>query len=124
MYSDINDLHINLPEDIEKVKWYGDFEQAAKMIDLRLDTPIPEALKKRLRYEKEILSRIPSQYPYSWEDGLKLLQARLKDFQEEELQKLWEENAVEWIYIKGQIHFKDDFFDNLIRPDPGLQTGL
>ncbi len=115
MYSDINDLHINLPEDIEKVKWYGDFEQAAKMIDLRLDTPIPEALKKRLRYEKEILSRIPSQYPYSWEDGLKLLQARLKDFQEEELQKLWEENAAEWIYIKGQIHFKDDFFDNLIK---------
>ena len=38
MYSDVSIFHIPLPEDIEKVKWYGDFEQAARMIDLRLQT--------------------------------------------------------------------------------------
>ena len=52
MYSDVESLSVPLPEDIEKVKWYGDFAQAAKMIDLRLKTDIPEALKKRLRYER------------------------------------------------------------------------
>ena len=112
-YSDVEYLHIPLPEDIEKVKWYGDFDQAARMIELRLQTDIPEALKKRLRYEKEILSRIPSQYPYTWEETLSLLQEKLTDFKEEELTSLWEENAAEWIYIKGQIHFKDNFFSNL-----------
>lgn len=115
MYSDVEYLHIPLPEDIEKVKWYGDFDQAARMIDLRLQTDIPEALKKRLRYEKEILSRIPSQYPYTWEEALALLQEKLTDFKEEELTSLWEENAAEWIYIKGQIHFKDNFFSNLVK---------
>ncbi len=115
MYSDVESLSVPLPEDIEKVKWYGDFAQAAKMIDLRLKTDIPEALKKRLRYEKEILSRIPAQYSYSWQDALKLLQEKLIDFKEEELTRLWEENAAEWIYIKGQIHFKDDFFNNLVK---------
>lgn len=115
MYSDVEYLSVPLPEDIEKVKWYGDFAQADRMIDMRLKTDIPEALKKRLRYEKEILSRIPGQYPYTWQDALKLLQEKLTDFKEEELTVLWEENAAEWIYVKGQIHFKDDFFSNLVK---------
>ena len=105
MYSDVEFLHIRLPEDIEKLKWHGDFERAVRVIDRRLERDIPEALKKRLRYEKEILSRIPEEYPYSWKQALSLLRARVRDFREEELEELWEEDGADWIYLNGEIRF-------------------
>ena len=35
-------LTVRLPEDIEKLKWYGDFERAKRVIDMRLEKEIPE----------------------------------------------------------------------------------
>ncbi len=124
MYSDVEYLYVPLPEDIAKLKWHGDFERAVKVIDRRLEKDIPQALKKRLLYEKEILSRIPEEYPYTWEDALALLQAHVKDFQEEELEELWEENGAEWIYRNGKIFFKDDFLSNLIKTRPWIGERL
>ena len=72
MYSDICSLHVPLPEDIEKLKWHGDFQRAIRVIDRRLEKDIPEVLKKRLLLEKEILSRIPGEFPYSWDQALVL----------------------------------------------------
>lgn len=124
MYSDIYCLHVPLPEDIEKLKWHGDFERALRVIDKRLEKDIPMALKKRLILEKEILSRIPGEYPYSWTDALALLQERVRDFSESELINMWEENAAEWIYIDGQVHFKDDFFSNMVKTRPWFRERL
>lgn len=124
MYSDIDYLHIPLPEDIAKRKWHGDFEGALRVIDRRLLRDIPEGLKKRLRYEKEILSRIPEEYPYTWEKALELLKDRVRDFREEELTELWEEDVAEWIYIDGKVHFKDDFFENLKKTRPWVTERL
>ena len=45
MYDDIAYLNIALPEDIQKKKWYGDFEGAIRLIDRRLSLDIPEALR-------------------------------------------------------------------------------
>lgn len=124
MYSDICSLHVPLPEDIEKLKWHGDFQRAIRVIDRRLEKDIPEVLKKRLLLEKEILSRIPGEYPYSWDQALVLLKERVRDFAESELEELWEEDAAEWIYIDGEVHFKDDFFSNLVKTRPWFRERL
>ena len=83
-YSDLQYLTVGLPEDIEKLKWYGDFERAEKVINMRLEKDIPEALRKRLNLEKWILKRMPLEYVYTEEEALKLLQETLEGVTAEE----------------------------------------
>ncbi|MDO5417115.1 MAG: transglutaminase-like domain-containing protein [Lachnospiraceae bacterium] len=113
-----------LPEDIQKLKWYGDFEVADRVIRKRLETDIPAALKERLEAELEILKRMPGQYPYTWEQALEVMQANFEDFTREEFQELWESNAMEWIYIEGRVHFKDNFLENLVKTREWLSGRL
>lgn len=60
-----------LPEDLKKLKWYGDFPMMERVIQKRLSRDIPQALKERLLAELEIIRRLPGQYPTP---GMKLLQ--------------------------------------------------
>lgn len=113
-----------LPEDIQKLKWYGDFEVALRVIDKRLKTDIPAALKERLRAEREILKLMPEQYPYSWDQALEIMNQNIADFTREEFQELWEENAMDWIYIQGHVHFKDNFLENLVKTRERLARRL
>ncbi len=113
-----------LPEDIEKLKWHGDFKTALRVIERRLQKDIPKLLKERLMAEREILARLPGQYPYSWEEGFALLAENFADLTREEFQELWEEDAMEWIYIDGQVHFKDNILENLIKTRDQLAERL
>ena len=82
-------MRIPLPEDVLKLKSFGDFEGALKMIDHFLSKDIPQALRKRLEIEKEIIRVVSNdEYPYTYEEALEIMTAHLKDFKEEELQYL------------------------------------
>ena len=108
-------LTVRLPEDIEKLKWYGDFERAKRVIDMRLEKEIPEALRKRLELERWILKRLPLTYIYTREQALARMQEALRDVTGEELDRLQDEGAVEWIFIKGEVRYKDNFLENLLK---------
>ena len=113
---DIRYLNVPLPEDLMKLKWGGDYERLISVIDRRLaDETLPAPLRKRLQLERILAARIPSQYPYSYEDALELLRANIRDFKDEELETLWEENTADWIYINGRVQFHELFFDNLMK---------
>lgn len=114
-YSDLQYLTIKLPEDIEKLKWYGDFERAKKLIDMRLEKDIPEVLKKRLTLEKWILKRIPLEYVYTEEEAFHKLEETLEGITKEEMEQLRDEGAIEWLFVKGQVRYKDDFVENLLK---------
>ena len=114
-YSDLQYLTVGLPEDIEKLKWYGDFERAEKVINMRLEKDIPEALRKRLNLEKWILKRMPLEYVYTEEEALKLLQETLEGVTAEEMERLRDEGSAEWIFVRGQVRYKDDFLENLLK---------
>ncbi|MDR1649004.1 MAG: transglutaminase domain-containing protein [Synergistaceae bacterium] len=131
MYSDLRYLLVELPEDIAKLKTAGYFERAGRVIDKRLQKQLPLALRKRLEIEKEILARIPLYYPYSYERAFSLLSASFRDFGPEEMETLWEEDALDWIFVKGWPFFKDDIVANLVKTrkdladrvtDPSLLT--
>lgn len=114
-YSDLQYLTVGLPEDIEKLKWYGDFERAEKVIDMRLEKDIPQALRRRLELEKWILRRLPLEYVYTEEEALKQLGEALEGATAEELEQLRDEGAAEWIFVRGQVRYKDDFLENLLK---------
>ena len=113
---DMRYLNVPLPEDLMKLKWGGDYERLISVIDRRLaDETLPAPLRKRLQLERILAARIPSQYPYSYEDALELLRANIRDFKDEELETLWEENTADWIYINGRVQFHELFFDNQMK---------
>lgn len=104
-YSDIRYLEVPLPEDIEKLKWQGDFARAQRVLAQRLEQELPLALRKRLRLEQEILRRLPAHYPLTKDAVLEKIRAIEPIFTEEMLEHLVDENRIDWIYVNGERRF-------------------
>lgn len=107
-----------LPEDIEKLKWYGDFPACLNLIEQRLGEDIPETLKEKLRMEKRQIIRMERCYTMSHGEAVAFLKENLMDFRPEELDQWRMEGLVDWIFKKGEIYYIRSFYDNLrkIRP--------
>ena len=74
-------LHMGLPEDVLRRKYFGDFPGAMAAIDRHLQSGgIPEALKKCLTAEREILRRLPEDYPLTRQQALTLAREKIPDF--------------------------------------------
>ncbi|MCD7892083.1 MAG: transglutaminase-like domain-containing protein [Erysipelotrichaceae bacterium] len=107
-------LSIPLPEDLMKLKWNGYYDLVKEMIDIRLEKDIPDLLKQRLLFEKEILDDLSREFIYSKREALDLLINNIDGFDEEEFNQLFKENALEFLFVDGKIMFKGDILDNLI----------
>ena len=124
MYKDLEYLSTPLPEDIAKLKWYGDFERAEHVISMRLQKDIPTALRKRLELEKEILKRIPFEYIYTTEEAAARLMEHVNGATPEELEQLRDEGTIDWLYVHGEVRYKDDFLENMIKTRPDMCARL
>ncbi len=118
MRYDLKCLAVPLPEDVLKLKYYGDVDRLNRVIDRKLEKDIPWALKERLRLEKEIMALWPRAYPHDEEKALALLRDCFGDFTKEELDSLRDDDAVEWAYINGEVKYKNNFLGNLIKTRP------
>lgn len=114
MFNDVQYLKVNLPEDILNLKSRGNFKEAIKVIEMRLEKKLPYSLRKRLEIEKEIIEVLEGEYTYSYEDALNLLQSKIKDFKEEELINLKNHNILDWHFKEGKVYFIESFYNNLI----------
>ncbi len=124
MLENLSYLKTDLPEDILKLKCAGYFEQAIRLIDLRLNKQIPLAMRKRLELEKLIIRTIEGEYPYTFEQALKKMQDEINNFTKAELVSLQEEGRADWILIEGKLRFNDSFFESLIKTSPDLKKRL
>jgi len=106
---------VDLPEDIKKTMYYGDFNGALKLIDIALNRNIPQILKDRLIFEKDRIRRLKEDYIYNYKDALELSKRKIRDFTEEEFQYLKDERYIDWIYIDGNVMFHKGFLDNIIK---------
>ena len=107
-------LKVNLPEDIIKLKYFGDFDGVLRLIDKRLQSDIPTALKNRLKIEKDIIAVLRRQYPYTFQEALSIMKENIKGFTKEELIKLKDESEADWIFVNGKVYFQERFFQTLI----------
>ena len=117
-------LTVELPEDITRLKAMGHLKLAKRVIEKRLEKDLPEALRERLLLEREIIARLPEQYPHSWQSAINMMKETFADFENEELDDLLVEGAFEWICINGEIKLKDNFIDNLIKTRKDLSYRL
>jgi len=120
MYHSLAYLSVPLPEDILKMKHYGDFKGASKQIDYLLNNvKLPDALAIRLAIEKDILNVLTSdEYPYDHEGACQLMSEKLKDFDEQELLDLREQGKVDWLFVNGIVHYQRRFLDTLVKTQP------
>lgn len=111
-------LNIGLPEDVLRLKYYGDFEGAIQAIDRHLAAGnTPDALKKCLAVHREILLRQPADYPLPREDAIKLLRSHIPDFTESEFDALVSAWKINWIYVQGVPHYFNRFYETLCKTD-------
>lgn len=111
----IEALGYPLPEDIEKLKWHGDYAEAIKLIHTRLGENIPETLKEKLRIEEKQMGKILRDYVITQKEAEEILNERLVDYQSGELDRLRRENVVDWMFVEGEIRYIDSFYSNLIK---------
>ena len=85
MDDQIEALGYPLPEDIEKLKWHGDYAEAIELIHTRLGENIPETLKEKLRIEEKQMGKILRDYVITQKEAEEILNERLVDYQSGEL---------------------------------------
>ncbi|WP_312699719.1 transglutaminase-like domain-containing protein [Sedimentibacter sp.] len=124
LLKDLKYLKVDLPEDVLKMKMNGNFAEAVRLIDLRLNKQIPVAMRKRLESEKEIINTIKNEYSYTFDEALKLCQDNIKDFTKEELVFLQEDSQADWILVDGQVKFNDSFYGSLLVTRADLRERL
>lgn len=119
-------LVIDLPEDIQKAKGYGDYQRCMRLIEKYLsDAFTTNDMKERLLIEKEILKRLPAEYPYTEQKALEMIQKEIPDFTMDELHHYEDIGGADWIYIDGKVHLQERFFASLkkVYPEVAERTG-
>ncbi len=111
-------LHLGLPDDILRRKVFGDFEGAIQLIDRKLKVGyLTQAMRNSLIVQREIIVRLPENYPYTKEQAMAIVQEHIPDFTETEFDERKINGEIDWIYIQGTPHYFDRFYDTLFKTD-------
>jgi hypothetical protein len=111
-------LHIGLPEDVLRLKYFGDFAGADRVIQRHLNSPnTPRALKNCLTVQREMMARLPADYPLTRNEAIALARSAAPDFMAAEFDALVDAGRIDWIYIQGVPHYFNRFFDSLCKTD-------
>lgn len=113
-------LNIGLPEDILRRKLYGDFDGAVRLIDRRLERDIPAALRQCLTAQREMIVRLPGDFPYTRREALALIRARIPGFTEAEFDAQVDSGQIRWIYVDGEMRVFDRFFASMCKSQPDI----
>ena len=119
------DTALGLPEDIRHLKEYGDFENAIRLIDLRLENEdLPQCMRRNYEAQKEIMRRMPGLYPYTKASALDRIRQDIPDFTMEELEHYIDLGRVTWHYIYGELRLLRSFFGTLRKTQPEFAARL
>ena len=117
-------LHMGLPEDILRRRLWGDFEGAVRLIDRRLQSPeTPEALRHCLTAQREMILRLPGDFPFTREEALARVREKIPDFTEEEFDERVDSGKIGWIYQNGEMRFSTAFSKHSARRSRASRTG-
>lgn len=112
-------LNVGLPDDIARRKAWGDFEGAIRLIDRRLaQDNIPDALRACLTAEREIMRRIPADYPLTRADALAEVRAHIPDFTEAEFDERMDAARSAGCTSAARCVFLTASFPPCARPSP------
>ena len=111
-------LHMGVPDDIARLQGIGDFDEAIRRIDEKLAGQLPNAMRQSLTAHREILRRLPLDYPYTRETAVAYAASILPGFNGAELDELERAGRIDWIQYNGAPHYSSSFLDTLCKTDP------
>ena len=131
---------IGLPEDIERLKAAGFYEEAIARIDACLTENwsltangadktglavnpvqrVPSAQAASLLAYREMLCRLPGEYPYTEKAALTLIRQDIPDFTAEEFRALVANDRIDWRFVNGQKQYQQRFWLTLLDTDPQM----
>ncbi len=114
-------LNVGLPDDIARRKAWGDFDGAVRLIDRRLaQDNIPDALRACLTAEREIMRRIPADYPLTRAEALAEVRAHIPSFTGAEFDERVDAGKIGWLYVGGEMRFFNRFFAAMCKAEPAF----
>lgn len=114
-------LNMGLPEDILRRKFSGDLEGAVRLIDRRLAQDfLPEEMRFLLTAQREMMLRMPEDYPYTRQEALALVREHIPDFTEEEFAERLDGGKIGWIWLNGEMRIFDRFFSSMCKSEPAF----
>lgn len=112
-------LNIGLPEDVLRMKLHGDFDGAVRLIDKKLENHVlPKPLRYCLMAEREMILRMPSDYPFTKEEAFQKIRQYIPDFSKEEFESHIASGQIRWIYVNGEMRIFDRFFESMCKSMP------
>ena len=114
------DLNTGLPEDIRRRKLRGDFAGAIRLIDRRLEGSLPQAMRRCLTVQRELISRLPEDFPYTRDQAMAMARERIPDFTDGEFDALVDAGQIRWIYVDGEPRYFLRFLDSICKSLPDI----
>ena len=128
-------LHAGLPDDIARLKAAGYYTEAIARIDARLaedwtstqngpnreSNPTPQGVQAQrmaLLAQREMMCRMPAEYPYTEAQAVARMQSLVRDFTPEEFRALDQAGRVDWRFVEGEKHYQARFAETLLDTDP------
>lgn len=112
-------LDVGLPEAVEKMKLCGELEAAVDCIDQRLTcTNLPENLRYCLLAEREMICRMPADFPYTRAEAMDIIRAEIPSYTEEEFDAAVACGQIRFIYLHGEMRIFNRFFSSMCKSVP------
>lgn len=116
-------LDVGLPEAVEKMKLCGELEAAVDCIDQRLAcTNLPENLRYCLLAEREMIRRMPADFPYTRAEAMDIIRAEIPSYTEEEFDAAVACGQIRFIYLHGEMRIFSRFFSSMIKSVPEFRA--
>lgn len=113
--------NVGLPEDILRMKQHGDYNNAIKLIDIRLqDKNLPQCLRYCLEVQREMMVRMPIEFPYTYSEALSIIREHIPDFTKEEFDNIIAQRKIRWAYVNGEFRIFNRFFSSLVKAYAGF----
>lgn len=115
-------LDVGLPEAVEKMKLCGELEAAVDCIDQRLAcTNLPENLRYCLLAEREMIRRMPADFPYTRAEAMDIIRAEIPSYTEEEFDAAVACGQIRFIYLHGEMRIFNRFFSSMCKSVPDFR---
>ena len=114
IHDNIPYMTLGLPDDIRRHQLAGNYDEAIRLIDLRLaQNNLPKCIRGSLVAYREMFERLPNEFRYTKDEALAIVQKKIPDFTMEDLEKQIDLRNVHFIYVNGEMRILRSFDETL-----------
>lgn len=116
-------LDIGLPDAVARLKMSGELDAAVACIDQRLKSEVlPDELRYCLLAEREMIRRMPADFPYTRAEAMEIIHKYVPSYTEEEFDADVASGQIRFIYLNGEMRIFGRFFSSMCKSMPAFRA--